>query len=54
METASYSKGLEGVVAGESSICNIDGEQGRLFYRGYPIEELALRSNFEEVVYLLL
>jgi citrate synthase len=54
MESASYSKGLEGVVAGESSICLIDGENGRLFYRGYPIEDLAAKSNFEEVVYLLL
>jgi citrate synthase len=49
-----YAKGLEGVVAGETSISNIDGERGRLTYRGYPIEELAASSSFEEVVYLLL
>jgi len=42
------------VVAGESAICKIDGEMGRLYYRGYSIEELAANSNFEEVVYLLL
>ncbi len=54
MESATYSKGLEGVVAGESAICKIDGERGRLSYRGYSIEDLAAHSSFEEVVYLLL
>jgi citrate synthase len=54
MENATYSKGLEGVVAGESAICKIDGEAGKLCYRGYSIEDLALHSDFEEVVYLLL
>lgn len=37
-----------------SSITYIDGRQGVLLYRGYPIEQLAERSNFLEVVYLLL
>jgi len=54
MESATYSKGLEGVVAGESAICKIDGERGRLSYRGYSIEDLAAHSSFEEVIYLLL
>ena len=54
MESAAYAKGLEGVVAGESAICKIDGEKGRLSYRGYSIEDLAAHSSFEEVVYLLL
>jgi citrate synthase len=45
--------GLEDVVAGESSICYIDGLKGILRYRGYPIQELAERASFEEVVYLL-
>jgi citrate synthase len=53
-ETASYAKGLEGVVAGESEICRIDGQNGRLYYLGYPIEELARHSDFEETTYLLL
>jgi citrate synthase len=53
-DTATYAKGLEGVVAGESVICRIDGLNGRLYYLGYPIEELARYSNFEEVTYLLL
>jgi citrate synthase len=54
MGEASYPKGLEGVVVAESTICRIDGEKGRLFYRGYPIEDLARYSSYEEVVYLLL
>ena len=36
-----------------SDICFIDGENGILRYRGYPIEQLADRSNFLEVAYLL-
>ena len=46
-------RGLEGIVATNSSICYIDGEQGVLAYRGIDIHELADRSNFEEVCYLL-
>ena len=46
-------KGLEGVVATNSSICYIDGEQGVLAYRGIDIHELADHSNFEETCYLL-
>jgi citrate synthase len=46
-------KGLEGIVATNSSICYIDGEQGVLAYRGIDIHELADRSNFEETCYLL-
>ena len=45
--------GLEDVVAGESGICYIDGEQGILAYRGYNIHELAPNSTFEETCYLL-
>jgi citrate synthase len=46
-------KGLEGVLVAESELSFIDGEAGRLIYRGYPIEELARNASFEEVVYLL-
>ena len=49
-----YSKGLEGVVADETRICRIDGANGKLYYRGYSIEDLANFSNYEEVCYLLL
>ncbi len=49
-----YSKGLEGVIAALSSISAIDGEKGKLIYRGIPIEVLAKYSNYEETAYLLL
>lgn len=45
--------GLEGVIAGESEICYIDGFAGILSYRGYDIHTLAEHATFEEVVYLL-
>lgn len=54
MENKAYSKGLEGVVADESRICKIDGTTGKLYYRGYSIEDLAAYSNYEEVCYMLL
>lgn len=46
-------EGLEGVIAGTSSICFIDGVKGRLVYRGYDADDLANQSSFEEVAYLL-
>ena len=45
--------GLEGVIAGESEICYIDGYAGVLSYRGYNIHTLAEHATFEEVVFLL-
>jgi citrate synthase len=45
--------GLEGVIAGESEICYIDGYQGILSYRGYNIHTLADNASFEEVIFLL-
>ncbi len=45
--------GLEGVIAGESEICYIDGYAGVLSYRGYNIHTLADNANFEEVIFLL-
>ncbi|MGH2751938.1 MAG: citrate/2-methylcitrate synthase [Actinomycetota bacterium] len=46
-------KGLEGVVAAETSISDIDGKKGVLFYVGYDIHDLAEHSTFEETIYLL-
>ncbi|MQB01226.1 MAG: citrate synthase [Actinobacteria bacterium] len=46
-------KGLEGVVAAETAISDIDGQQGRLWYVGYDIADLAEAATFEEIVYLL-
>jgi len=46
-------KGLEGVLVAESEMSDIDGEAGRLVYRGYDIEDLARETTYEEVLYLL-
>src|SRR5215471_7497365 len=45
--------GLEGVIAGDSEICYIDGYAGILSYRGYNTHTLAEHASFEEVIYLL-
>ncbi len=47
-------RGLKGVYITNTELCYIDGQNGKLYYRGYPIEELAAKSNFEETSYLLL
>ncbi len=52
--TFDIKKGLEGVIVAESKICLIDGINGKLYYRGYRIQDLAKAASFEEVVYLLL
>jgi citrate synthase len=46
-------EGLEGVIVAQSSICKIDGLQGKLYYRGYKIEDLA-KGSFEETAFLLI
>jgi citrate synthase len=46
-------KGLEGVLVAESELSDIDGDAGRLVYRGYTIEDLAREATYEEVLYLL-
>ncbi len=51
--TPTNAAGLEGVIAGESEICYIDGYNGVLSYRGYNIHVLADHATFEEVIYLL-
>src|SRR5438552_8549650 len=51
METTTA--GLEGIIAGESEICYIDGDRGVLSYRGYNIHTLADHAVFGEVVFLL-
>jgi citrate synthase len=52
-DVKSFKAGLEDVVAADSSICYIDGERGILSYRGIDIHELAEKSTFEEVCFLL-
>ncbi len=48
-----YAKGLEGVIAGTSGLSLVEGDVGRLSYRGYNIDDLVDHSSFEEVTYLL-
>ncbi|MEK6322431.1 MAG: citrate synthase [Acidobacteriota bacterium] len=45
--------GLEGIVAAESRISDVNGDEGKLIYAGYDIHDLAEHSTFEEVIYLL-
>ncbi|HEU0218927.1 MAG TPA: citrate synthase [Stellaceae bacterium] len=49
-----YDPGFMATAACRSSITYIDGDEGVLMYRGYPIQELAAKSDFLEVAYLLL
>jgi citrate synthase len=46
-------KGLREVVAAQTTISDIDGRLGRLWYVGYDIHDLAAHATFEEVIYLL-
>nr|WP_255595599.1 citrate synthase [Lysobacter sp. BMK333-48F3] len=49
-----YDPGFTATASCKSAITYIDGDQGVLLYRGYPIEQLAEKSNFLEVAYLLM
>lgn len=53
MSSGTVVSGLQDVLACESSICHIDGEAGRLYYRGYDIKDVARNLGFEETAYLL-
>lgn len=48
-----FSPGLEGVVAAQTRLSSVDGQAGELIIAGYPLEEIASRATFEEMVYLL-
>jgi citrate synthase len=50
---AVVTKGLKGVLAADSSICLVNGTEGKLLYRGYNIDDLATQGSFEETAYLL-
>ncbi len=52
-ESTVFSRGLEDVIAAESSLCLIDGKNSKLSYRGYDIHDLAKNSTYEETAYLL-
>ena len=52
-EGSALIRGLEGVVAAETKLCDLDGTNGRLAYGGYDIADLAKQATFEEVCHLL-
>jgi citrate synthase len=51
--SSTVAKGLEGIVAEATRLSDVQGQVGRLLYRGYDINDLAAHSTFEETVYLL-
>ncbi len=53
MNTAGTSRGLEGIVAADTRLSDVRGDEGVLIYAGYDINELAGKITFEEVVHLL-
>jgi citrate synthase len=46
--------GLRGVTIADTHISMVDGANGKLFYRGYPIQQLAEHATFEEIIHLLM
>jgi len=52
MATA-YKDGLEDIIAARSAICRVDGEAGRLYYRGYEVADLVGAASFEDTTRLL-
>ena len=48
-----WKSGLEDVIAARSAVCQVNGEAGRLYYRGYEIGDLTASASFEDVTYLL-
>ncbi|MCB1242770.1 MAG: citrate/2-methylcitrate synthase [Verrucomicrobiales bacterium] len=52
-EAPTYAKGLEGVIANESCLSDVQGQAGILRYLGYNINDLVEQTTFEEVVHLL-
>ena len=53
MTETEIKKGLAGVVVDTTAISKVNPETNSLLYRGYPVQELAAKSTFEEVAYLL-
>ena len=54
MNVFTYDPGFTSTAACDSDITFIDGDKGELLYRGYPIDQLAQKSHYLEVCYLLL
>ncbi len=53
LDPSGFVPGLEGVVAAQTRLSHVDGGAGRLVIAGFPLEEIAPRASFEEMVYLL-
>jgi citrate synthase len=53
MKPSAYVPGLEGIVAAQTRLSHVDGQAGQLVIAGFPLEEIAPRASFEEMVYLL-
>ena len=49
-----FARGMEGVVARETTKSYVNGQEGKLYYHGYSIQDLAAHSTFEETAFLLL
>ncbi|MFI5385243.1 MAG: citrate/2-methylcitrate synthase [Fimbriimonadales bacterium] len=54
MQYPNYSPGLEGVIAGISTISEINSDKSSLEYRGFDVHDLAEQGSFEQTAYLLL
>ncbi len=53
LNNTQYKPGLEGVVAAQTRLSSVDGEAGELVIAGFPLEEIAGKATFEEMLYLL-
>ena len=53
IEGPQINRGLQGVYFERSQVCDIDGKEGNLWYRGYSIHDLATQSTFEETAFLV-
>jgi citrate synthase len=51
--TQEYIPGLQGIVAAQTRLSSVDGQRGELIITGFPLEEIADRATFEEMIYLL-
>ena len=52
-ESTAATAGLRGVVAAQSAIGDVNGEEGILIYQGYNIHDLAENSTFKKTIFLL-
>ncbi|MBI3914467.1 MAG: citrate/2-methylcitrate synthase [Chloroflexi bacterium] len=50
--SSNFVKGLEGLVVAQTALSRVEGQMGRLTYRGYAIHDLARQATFEEIAYL--